>query len=454
MEDPEDFLSLVSVAQEYLTHRPLQTAFITSGGITTFHSVFETANSRRFESESLDNPELSSQVSVLQKVLINALSDITDNPAFAQTHPISSPVFAQLVDWLNSPNPALQSAACLALGNLARDDDSSLSLINTYTIHTHIIKILSDPSNTNTLLIHAALGFLKNLAIPPQNKHVLGPLLLSPDALPRIWAMDALPQVHLAAASLTRMLLVDTPENVELLCSPSTPTNRSTTTDSSSPTIDSTFHKLLALFDKTDDPAKTETARAVLRVVRSPLGSTSHALYDSYPHISDAISHLITQTRWPALRSETISVLAQASRSEAALPMLHRLFSRNENFAVLGDAVKGIAPQPEEGNDSDALAAEVMRAGAEQAAATAARREGANTEGTTTTAAALPLRADQENSLIIVWNLILWMKQGDGEGIQAVEGEQLKSVEEFEELMKEGGSLLGSKEEVSEPLGQ
>ncbi|PKS10971.1 hypothetical protein jhhlp_002730 [Lomentospora prolificans] len=165
-EEPEDFLSLVSVAQEYLTHAPLQTAFITAGSIPLFLSVFEAAHSSRFDPETLDDPALSNRVSIVRKVLINALSDITDNPAFAQTHPISSPVFTQLGDWLNTSNPALQSAACLALGNLARDDDSTLSLIATYTIHTALIKILADPSNTNALLIHSALGFLKNLAPP------------------------------------------------------------------------------------------------------------------------------------------------------------------------------------------------------------------------------------------------------------------------------------------------
>lgn len=426
-----------------------------------FLSAFEIAHSSRFDAPTLDDTKLSNQAAIVRKILINALSDITDNPAFAQTHPISSPIFRQLGDWLNAANPALQSAACLALGNLARDDDSALSLVSSYTVHMPVAKLLADPSNTNTLLIHSALGFLKNLAIPPQNKRVLGPSLFAPSVLPRIWAMETLPQVHLAAASLARMLLVNAPENVEILCSPLSTAHKEPTTDPSPASADpsaadavavaaaaptpalTNLHNLLALFRRTDDPAKMEAARAVLRVVRSPLAASSRSLYDAHLDIPDAVSHLLVQTRWPPLRSETITALAQASRTEAALPMLRRLFSKDDAFAVLRDAIKGTLPEAAaDSNDSEALAAEVMQAGAEQAAADA----GVAQPPPAAKAANGSKRADQENSLIIAWNLIQGAKSEvlNEAAVEVAETQPLRQISEFEDLVNKAGSLLSS----------
>ncbi|CAI4213427.1 unnamed protein product [Parascedosporium putredinis] len=344
-DEAEDFLSLVSVAQEYLTHASLQTAFVSAGSMPLFLSAFEIAHSSRFDSSTLDDTKLSNQAAIVRKILINALSDITDNPAFAQTHPISSPIFRQLGDWLNAANPALQSAACLALGNLARDDDSALSLVSSYTVHMPVVKLLADPSNTNTLLIHSALGFLKNLAIPHRTSASSAP----PSSL-RASSLASGPwkPCPSAADAVTVAAAVPTPALTNL-------------------------HNLLALFRRTDDPAKMEAARAVLRVGR----------YQRYS-------------------------------PEAAA----------------------------DSNDSEALAAEVMQAGAEQAAVDAGVAQ-------PPPAAKAPngsKRADQENSLIIAWNLIQGAKSEvlNEAAVEVAETQPVRQISEFEDLVNKAGSLLSS----------
>src|SRR5690606_25379818 len=112
---------------------------------------------------------------------------------------------------------SLRSAACLALGNLSRSDETSIALVDTHLAHVPLIELIGDPATSDPQVLHSALSFLKNLAIPAMNKPVLGDLL-SPGCLPRIFSLDTLPQVQYAAVSLARLLLVNCPGNVRRVC--------------------------------------------------------------------------------------------------------------------------------------------------------------------------------------------------------------------------------------------
>jgi hypothetical protein len=275
--DLEDFTSLTSVALAYLTHANLQAEFVAAGGMQTFLAAFVVAQNN-LDVASVDaDADFVSDLKQLRRSLFNAIADLTGLPAFGQTCPVGSRVFKTIHGWLLGSSPSLQSAACLALGNLSRSDEASVTLVKVHKTHTRLVALLSSASSPqhqqqpaaaaaadNTQLLHALLSFLKNLAIPTVNKPILGETgLFSPPLLPRIWSMDTNPQVQFAAVSLARLLLVGCIPNVRRLCAPLSP-------DPQSPAHELThLRHLIDIFDRTDaEPTKLEAARAVASVCR------------------------------------------------------------------------------------------------------------------------------------------------------------------------------------------
>lgn len=397
-EDLDDLFSLVTVSQEYLAHERVQSSFITAEGTPIFLSVFEKLHGAQYDPDALDDDDLASQITVLRKVLVNALADITDNPAFAETHPIGSPAFDRLRGWLDDEKAELQAGACLALGNLSRSDEASLAFVNERVLHAPLVKALEGAEES--LILHSALSFLRNLAIPPKNRAVLGPLLLREGVLPRIWALETLPQVQLAAASLTRLLVVGNTENVGILLTPSEAEPHRTY-----------LHGVMDLFDRTDDPAKMEAARAVLATLRTlatadpgPESLDAEKAYRDHPGLEKPIAHLLTQAQFPPLRSETFFVLGLlTSRSPAAIPMILRLLSQEEVLGVFKGGIQGSLPDAREENPLEVRPRDP--------------KEGAQ-------------RADRENCLVVV------------SGVRGEVGDE-GARGELEGLMKEGEGALG-----------
>ncbi|KAK3303168.1 uncharacterized protein B0T15DRAFT_401992 [Chaetomium strumarium] len=261
-----------------------------------------------------------------------------------------------LVDWLGSA-PAvshLQTAACLALGNLSRSDESSTALLP--HVQEHLVRILtqaipptsSPPPITKApapplQLVHATLSFLKNLAIPQANKPLLGDALLDPSRplLPRLWASTRTqPQLQFTAVSLTRLLLANCSPNVRHACTP-------LPSDSEEPSNLALLTSVASSAD--EEPIRTEAARAVVQVCRalhpspaatsdildkswawpspppSPSASnekgteqdeTLARFYKAHAHaITTSLHQLLTQKRFPTLRSDAIFCLALMSRS-------------------------------------------------------------------------------------------------------------------------------------------
>lgn len=362
----------------------------------TFLSVFETLQARSYDPENLasdDDAELANQVTVLRKVLVNAIADITDNAAFKETHPIGSGVFEKIRGWLDFRNGELQAAACLSLGNLSRSDEATLALVGEQGIHVPVIAALS--SSEDTLLVHSALSFLRNLAIPPQNRAVLGPLLLKPEVLPRVWALETLPQVQLASASLARLLAVGNPDNVRTL----TAVGENGSTG---------LQGVIGLFERADDPAKMEAARAVMAVLRTlasgDCGVDVGGVYERHAGVKDALSHLLTQQRFPPLRSETFFVLGlMVSRSEPSIPTVLSLLESKDILELFRGAITGSLPEPVEEENPLAVSEPKDPTG----------KEGA-------------VRADRENALVVVSRLLGSLKDEEQKG-------------ELEGLLKDGG---------------
>lgn len=380
----EDFSALTSVALAYLTHETFQTSNLASVPVlleafSMSHTVFDPSDT--------DDPDAAAQLKQVRTAFVPVLADVSALPDFitlpaqstGQAQLLEHPVLKTLQGWLRGPpeHATLQSAACLALGNVARSDATCETLVAGAAVHEPLIELLArctgsgtattTTSPPNPQLTHAVVSFLKNLAIPAANKPALGGLL-EPGLLPKLWSTwgDTQPQSQFAAVSLGRLLLVGCPPNVGRLCTP-----LARDADSSGDTHKTNLHVLLGLFERSDvEPTKTEVARAVANVCRNlhsapvesvlsekweeaPPPTSSSATGDGstqeivnhgsstasittvepslaadtrranfytahQPSLPAALSLLLTQARFPALRSEAWFVLALTSRRSPA----------------------------------------------------------------------------------------------------------------------------------------
>ena len=382
--EAEDFSALTSVALAYLTHEAFQTSNLAS--VPLLLDAFSMSHTA-FDPSDTDDPDAAAQLKQVRSAFVPVLADISALPGFVptpaqgadQSQLLQHPVLQTLKGWLRGPpeHATLQSAACLALGNVARSDATCEALVGGGAIHEPLIELLArctgsgtaatttTASPPNPQLTHAVISFLKNLAIPAANKPALG-RLLGLGLLPRLWSTwgDTQPQSQFAAVSLGRLLLVGCPPNVGRLCAPLSGDD----TDASGHPRRTNLHVLLGLFERSDvEPTKTEVARAVANVCRilhsapvesvlseeweeelpptsSPPTANDQAgdentttttedpsetrranFYAAHsPSLPTALSLLLTQTRFPALRSEAWFMLALISRRSASGARLAR----------------------------------------------------------------------------------------------------------------------------------
>ncbi|OAA56351.1 GTP-binding protein [Niveomyces insectorum RCEF 264] len=285
--DTEEFCIVVSVALTYLTYENFQEELIRQAGVQALLTAFSDSYTK-YDVAQMD-PDDAAEYRTLGSRFMHVIADVVALPAFSDTYPLASPVVQTLQTWVASSssyhsNVPLKTAGCIALGNLARSDQSSSYFVHKVQIHTPLIHLLSkpyasllhlpadnDPADDGGIpptsqLLYAVLSFLKNLAIPAANKPLLGVLLDPPaSVLPLLWtSTDAQPQLQFAAVSLTRLLVTACPANVRRICAPLSP-------DPSSPAHDrSNLHVLTSLFKRIEAPnTKMEAARAILAVCRA-----------------------------------------------------------------------------------------------------------------------------------------------------------------------------------------
>ncbi|KAK8044531.1 Rap1 GTPase-GDP dissociation stimulator 1-B [Apiospora rasikravindrae] len=355
-EDLEDYMSQTSVALAYLSNPSFQESFLqTPKSIHLFLSAFAKGVKRSAENDVTMELEYedAEQLKKILSIFPQALADLSAAPPFVAAAPIGSPELGVLRDWLaDSSRPKLQSAACLALGNVARSDETCTAFVQQSAIHTPLAAIVADASVTDAQLLHGAVSFLKNLAIPAANKPLIGAAgLLEPGALPRVWEMDAAVQVQFAAVSLARLLMVSCPDNVRRMCA------RHGDGDGAKTLL----QQLTAVFKRSDqEPTKTEAARAVAAVLRvlhsSPdvpsilsssttdTKSTGELLtnfYATHETIPEALTYLGAQKKFPVLRSELWFVLALMSRSPEGAQFCAKTLQQTELTRALLEAVTG-----------------------------------------------------------------------------------------------------------------
>ncbi|KAL2382768.1 hypothetical protein RJZ90_003045 [Blastomyces dermatitidis] len=295
------------------------------------------------------------QVLMQLRLRINqALSDISALPLFSQAYPLDCDLSETLRSWLREPEDQLQICACVMLGNLAREDKICASMVNDFEVHVPLISILN--ADAKAAVLHAVLGFLKNLAIATDNKEPLASAGII-KAVSRLWAFETVPQVQFAAASLTRQVIVSSFNNISRLLEP-------LSSDPDSPANSRTYLSLLlSLFEKSDTtPIKIEIGRTICAICRSINQRQQHGaeaaieafdlaerLYKLHEDVAWPLGTMITQTEWPVVQSEGWFALAlMASTPSGSLAVVDSMQNMSV-FQLISDTVKMIISEPSGG---------------------------------------------------------------------------------------------------------
>ena len=316
--DMDDFIALTNTAVAYLQHEKFQKALIAQGAVDTTLTVLVDSYTRFDSHPSIGEPDQddAKALSQMRSNLNQVLSDVSALPEFKEVYPVVSPLTMSLRRWLLSPQLQLQVCACIMLGNLARSDVACEEFVHTSRVHIPLISVLSEA--TDSQLLHAVIGFLKNLALPLKNKEALGAAGLI-DVMPRLWALDTLQQIQFSSISLARQLTIGTFENVRKVC-------QRLSDDPDSPANTRTYLSLLiALFERTDvAPVKMEISRlitSVCRVFTSYTGRSPEDMernrikfFKMHPDVGRPLSFMVSQDKWPVVRSEGWFVFALMAR--------------------------------------------------------------------------------------------------------------------------------------------
>lgn len=290
------------------------------------------------------DPEEEEQLSAVRSSLIRALSEVSAMPEFGRQYPIGSSLFDSLLGWLSSSTTHFQICSCIMLGNLARSDTVCSSMVQDLRLHETLATLLRDSSDLQVL--HSVLGFLRNLALPTENKAPMGAAGMI-EAISRIWSMEFSGQLQYAAVGLIRQLLNGSIVNVQRLLNP-------LSLDPDSPAHEKTYLSLLlSLFEKTDQmPTKLEIARitaAIWRCLNSadqPIGnegldSIIHKLFSKHSNVVAPLAMMVSQSRWPILRSEGWFALALVARSREGTAAINRVLGRVEVLGALVETITG-----------------------------------------------------------------------------------------------------------------
>ena len=290
------------------------------------------------------DPEEEEQLSSVRSALIRALSDVSAMAEFERQHPVGSSLFDSLLGWLSSSRPDFQICSCIMLGNLARSDSVCSGMVRDFHLHETLATILKESSELQVL--HSVLGFLRNLALPMENKALMGAAGVI-EAVSRIWSMDFSAPLQYAALGLIRQLLNGSMANVQRLLHP-------LSLDPESPAHEKTYLSLLlSLFEKTDQmPTKLEIARitaAIWRCLNSAdrplesedLRSMIRTLFMNHPNILAPLALMVCQSQWPILRSEGWFALALIARTKEGTVAINSILGRVELFGALVQTITG-----------------------------------------------------------------------------------------------------------------
>ncbi|CAG8024779.1 unnamed protein product [Penicillium olsonii] len=303
------FSSLATALAAYLEKEKFQNVCVSHKMVEGVLDVLRRSFSVEVDQSSAEDVKAAAQLRLKTN---QALAEVSASPLFAENYPLDSPLSHTLKSWVVASEDQLQICACVMLGNLARSDEVCRVMVRELKIHEELISVLNGDSRGAVL--HSSLGFLKNLAIASDNRAALGEAGIIP-AVSRLWAYESVPQVQFSAASIARQVTISSVDNISHLLAP-------LSQDPDSPAHQRTYLSLLlSLFEKTDStPIKTEIGRTVASICRtlSPMGRGGDSkaldlldrLFTLHDGVAMPIGAMITQTKWPVVRSEGWFALA------------------------------------------------------------------------------------------------------------------------------------------------
>ncbi|KAL4787528.1 armadillo-type protein [Aspergillus varians] len=354
------FCCLSNCTAAYLNNNRFQDICISRRMVPELLSVLK--QSLSFINSALSNEE--TQALIQSGLKINqALAELSASPLFAELYPLDSPLSQTLKSWLKIPEGELQICACIMLGNLARSDEVCVAMVKDLKIHEELIAVLNSKARGATL--HSALGFLKNLAIANDNRLSIGEAGTI-SAVARLWAYETVPQVQLAAISITRQLVISSIENISRLMEPAVIPSGEKENDGNASAHEQTYLSLLlAVFDKTDStPMKTEIGRITASLCRTlvPKSRTSEQSYSSVDSLLDClltrhegiarpIGAMVTQTQWPVVRSEGWFAFALMASTKAGAEAVISGLQKIDGLSLIEQTLSAEEPTSDDETD-------------------------------------------------------------------------------------------------------
>jgi hypothetical protein len=281
----------------------------------------------------------------MRKTLITALADVSALPEFSRKHSgLDTPLMASLLKWLPATRPQLQLCACIMIGNLALADRVCIDMVSKHEIHRTLLHILDTSSDSQ--LLHSALGFLRNVAIPAQNKGPLG-AAGAIESASRFLTTNSLPQLlqatlTQASTALTRQVIINTLPNISHILRPLSP-------DENSPAYSKTHLTLLLdTYHRLEEPAiKVEIMRivaAILRCIYSTPPSKSQdqlleRLFSLHPGLATPLGDTVSDSRWPIIRSEGWFAMALMARTSSGAALLVSELQKPKVYVALQQTI-------------------------------------------------------------------------------------------------------------------
>ncbi|KAH7077642.1 hypothetical protein BKA63DRAFT_508670 [Paraphoma chrysanthemicola] len=160
---------------------------------------------------------------ILLSQLINGISSLSASDTFAANFNIQSPTVERMREklaYLATDRPS-SVCACVMLGNLAMSDEICIAMVHNMQLHLPLRDIFF--FSKHSALLYAALGFLRHLAFPEQNRTELGDARII-EASQRFLALyagrDTVPHVDDTVVrgeigALLAKLVTNNPKNIE-----------------------------------------------------------------------------------------------------------------------------------------------------------------------------------------------------------------------------------------------
>lgn len=393
----ESYLSLLDASLAWLGDDEVQKFAVQhphiDEALQLLQGVLENVDRRRDDFEDETEQDIRNRA----ELMLKSLCDISSRDEFSE-YALNDAVIQKLVGWvrgqrspvLSEPSPigartntyeineTLATCACLMLGNVARSNQTCVSMVEDFAVHLAAISVIR--CSNDPRLLHAAAGFLRHLAFATSIKDRLGDEGLLEECF-RLFELRN-ENLDLAGLSTLRQLVRGSHRNCERLLSAARSIEASTTphddnerphlgvsdTDSSTTTIlppQRTY--LAALLDicyrhiGSDSPAAksiiSETARLIVSILRtikqadsepqaySPSKSTSHTTLVHRLYAETMIANpllLVIQNRIgaAAVSEAWFGLALTAQHREGAVVVLNS-FTERGSFSLL----KGVVHQ-------------------------------------------------------------------------------------------------------------